>query len=104
MPKKYPSEYKKMIVEETGKLGSIDKVAKKYKLHFSLIYKWKKTYENEIIKKCERNNRDEIKDDKKLEGNRVEDIVCENLKLKDLILEKEIELQKLKELILGLIL
>lgn len=104
MPKKYPDEYKKMIVKEVEELGSISEVAKKYKLNFSLIYRWKKLNGENINKKVvQQINFEEIKKEKELKRNEIENLINENLRLKELVLKKEIEFQKLKDIIRCLI-
>lgn len=104
MPKKYPKEFKLMVVEEVNKLGSTSKVAKKYKLNFSVVYRWKKIFDEENSKiSINKIDPQDIKDNKELKNNELEDLINENLYLKELVLRKEIEYQKLKDLIRGLI-
>lgn len=108
MPKIYPDEYKIMIVEEVNKLGSIGEVAKKYKLNYSLIYKWKKLNDENNNLNCIQQVdfqeiNDELNKEKELDNNKIESLSNENLQLKELVLKKEIEIQKLKDVIRGLI-
>lgn len=102
MPRKYSNEYKKMVLDEAEKVGSITKIAKKYKLNSSLVYRWKKLHNDEgnVQLKLIEDNIDE----KRLEVHKnAEYLANENLQLKDLILKKEIEVQKLKDILRGLI-
>lgn len=102
MPKIYSESFKKVILDDLDKYGSITKVANKYKLNYSLIYRWNK----ERLSNKELTDSHNLSffdfsnnDDNKITSNCAQDIVKENLLLRNIIVNKEMEIAKLKEIL-----
>lgn len=110
MPKVYSNLFKELLLDELKAIGSISKVAKKYNLSYSSLYKWKKEFDTKIT-----NTEINTKNDYKVEElsfftheisspikdnhlNDIDKIIEENLLLKSIIINKEIEIAQLKRL------
>lgn len=102
MPKIYSDLFKKIILDELKETGSISKVAKKYNLNYSVLYRWNKENKNNVDDyKIEELSffADEISQKNTNNDIDIDKVLAENNLLKSIIINKEIEIANLKLLL-----